>query len=178
MAPYRNRSASSRGCARSSTSVRQQHKRWVRDQGFGTLHSASSTIRREVSNNGKPTFALGSRWIRIGGAHVEYWRFCSITSAASETHASRTNVWPTSIRINGRRTQDRLDAAISAAELGRMDIARPEFESVAAVWGPSSGATGKSFNYEKWFGDPAIARKLLAKKGKLARAQARQKWNV
>ncbi len=118
------------------------------------------TIRREVSNNGKPTFAQGSIWIRIGGTHVDVLALLldnvgRIKDARVE-YERLANEYP----YQWEAHEDRLEAANSAAELGRMDIARPEYESVAAVWG-STDATSKSFNYEKWFGDPAIARKLL-----------------
>ena len=124
LGPYKSRSASTRDCAKSSTNAHQQHKRWVRDQDFGALHSVSSMIRREISSNGKPTFALAldmdpdcrrSRRAlamlldnvgRIREARVENER------------------WPTSTRINGRRTKI-ASSSVSAAELGRMDIARP-----------------------------------------------------
>jgi tetratricopeptide (TPR) repeat protein len=83
---------------------------------------------------------------RIREARVEYQRLADEYPYQYEAH-----LW-------------RLEAAMSAAELGRIDLARPEFESIAAAWAPSTNTTRKWFNYETWFGDPAIARRLLAEK--------------
>jgi hypothetical protein len=56
------------------------------------------------------------------------------------------------------------ELAMSAAELGRFDLTRPEFERITAIW-PESEAKGQWQGAEAWWGDPEIARKLVPYQG-------------